>query len=166
MPSPSRGLDSHSARIRTESGQIGLCVALPFTGCAQGATKPNSYCAGGIKTLGRTVPKLGERHRPRFYSREYMLVNVFRKAVCDRFSMHRSLASGLGHCLDRDSGHRGPIIEIDVRHVVMRVVIAHPIDVVVLHEQHGGNAGVGEYLAVGVVERTAGIVRRTDLAVQ
>jgi hypothetical protein len=53
--------------------------------------------------------------------------------------------------LDRDCRHGGTIIEIDVRHVVVRVVIADPIDVVILHEQHGGYAGVGEYLAVRVV---------------
>ena len=48
----------------------------------------------------------------------------------------------------------------------MRVVVADAVDVVVLHEQHHGNAGVGEDLAVGVVERAAGIVGRADLAVQ
>ena len=43
-------------------------------------------------------------------------------------------------------------------------MIAVAIDVVVLHEQHDRHAGVGEDLAVGVVERAARVVRRPHLA--
>ncbi len=48
----------------------------------------------------------------------------------------------------------------------MRVVVAEAVDVVIFHEQHNGDAGVGEDLAVGVVERAARVGHRADLAVQ
>src|SRR5208282_4430131 len=56
------------------------------------------------------------------------------------------------HRLDGDRAQSGAVIEIDVLHRVVRVVIALPIDVVVLHEQDDGHAGVGENLPVGVVQ--------------
>src|SRR5438270_667653 len=60
---------------------------------------------------------------------------------------------GPGHRLDRDRGDGGAVIEVDVGHRVVRVVVAGAVDVVVLHEEHDRHAGVGEDLAVGVVER-------------
>ena len=58
------------------------------------------------------------------------------------------------------------VVQVDVRHVVVRVVVADAVDVVVLHEQRHRDADVGEHLPVRVVERAARRKVRTDLAVQ
>src|SRR5262249_34025528 len=59
------------------------------------------------------------------------------------------------HCFDDDCRERCAVVEVDVGHGVMAVVIAAPVDVVVLHEQDNRYAGIGEDLPVGVVERAA-----------
>src|ERR1700680_1477969 len=70
------------------------------------------------------------------------------------------------HGLDGDGGDRGAVVEIDVLHRIVAVVIAVAVDVVVFHEQHGGYPGIGEDLAVGVVERAVRIDLRPHLAAQ
>src|SRR5262245_46977290 len=61
------------------------------------------------------------------------------------------------HALDDDRRQRWPIVEIDFGQRVVAVVVALAVDVVIPHEQHDGSARVGEYLAVRVVQRTAGV---------
>src|SRR5487761_1695050 len=58
-----------------------------------------------------------------------------------------------GHRLDGNRGHGRAVVEVDVLHRVVRVVVALAVDVVVLHEEHHRHAGVGKNLPVGVVER-------------
>src|SRR5947209_1239954 len=71
-----------------------------------------------------------------------------------------------GHRLDGDGGERRAVIQVDVLHGVVGVVIAAAVDVVVLHEQHHGDAGVGEDLGVGVVQRAARVDGQAHLAAQ
>src|SRR5271154_6515547 len=73
-------------------------------------------------------------------------------AIGYRASCHQRMTCRTRHRLDRDRRHRRTIIEIDVGHRVERVVIAFAVDVVVLHEKHGRDAGDGEDMAVGVEE--------------
>src|SRR5258708_11399420 len=65
-----------------------------------------------------------------------------------------------------DGGDRGAVIEVDIGHGVLAIVIPRPIDVVILHEQNRWNAGVGKDLAVGVEERASRIVVEPDLALR
>src|SRR5262249_13227976 len=66
----------------------------------------------------------------------------------------RGLRAGRArHGLDRDGAHRRPVIEVDVLHRVVHVVIAGAVDIVILHEEHDRYASVGEYLSVRVVQR-------------
>ena len=77
-----------------------------------------------------------------------------------------ALARGAGARFDGNRGHGRAIVEVDIGQRVVRVVIAPAVDVVILHEQHHGHAGIGKNLAVGIVERAARIVRRPHLAIQ
>ena len=79
-------------------------------------------------------------------------------------SPQRLLCRGPGDGFDRDRAQRRAVVQIDILHRVVRVVIALAVDVVVLHEEHDRHAGVGKNLAVRVVERAAAIVGRADLA--
>src|SRR5262245_29589971 len=90
--------------------------------------------------------KAVDRSFPQIYSKAWFL----RRCPCNRF--------------DGDGGHRGAIIQVDVGHVIVAIVVARPIDVVILHEEHDWDAGVREDLPVGVIEGAARIVVRPDLA--
>ena len=59
---------------------------------------------------------------------------------------------------DSNRCNRSPVVQIDVGHRVMAVVVARPVDVVVLHEQNHRNTRIGEDLTVRVVESAARIV--------
>src|SRR5262249_30853174 len=70
---------------------------------------------------------------------------------------------GAGYGFDGDGGYGGAVIQVDVFHGVVRVVVALAVDVVVLHEQDDRDAHIGEDLAIGVVERTSGVEGQADL---
>src|SRR5207247_1340805 len=70
------------------------------------------------------------------------------------------------HSLDGNGHDRGAVVEIDVLHRVMAVVVAMAVDVVILHEEHHRYADIGEDLPVRVVERAVRVGRWAHVAVQ
>src|SRR5579863_7253285 len=56
------------------------------------------------------------------------------------------LGGGARHRLDSDGGDRGAVVEVDVLHRIVAVVVAVAVDVVILHEQHHRHPGVGKDL--------------------
>src|SRR5262249_25429020 len=54
----------------------------------------------------------------------------------------RLLGSCARHRLDCDGTHGGAVVQVDVLHGVVSVVVAHTVDVIILHEEHHGHAGV------------------------
>src|SRR5580700_1344672 len=76
----------------------------------------------------------------------------------------RLLCGRSGDGFDGDGAEGCAVVEVDVFHRVVGVVVAAAVDVVVLHEQNDRDASVGEDLGVGVVERAAGIDHSPDLA--
>ena len=57
-----------------------------------------------------------------------------------------------------DRGQGRSIIEVDVAHVIVRIMVASAVNVVVFHEQDDWDSGVGKDLAVCVVKGAARIV--------
>src|SRR5438132_14157355 len=68
------------------------------------------------------------------------------------------------HGFNGNGGDRGAVVQVDVVHGVVGIVVALAVDVVVFHEEDDGDAGVGEDLAIGVEEGAAAAVGEADFA--
>src|SRR5439155_8186207 len=80
------------------------------------------------------------------------------------FSKARLLSGGASDRFNGDGGHSGAIVQVDIFHRVMAVMVAGPRNIVILHEQYDRNAGIGKDLAVGVVQGAARIVGQANFA--
>jgi len=86
------------------------------------------------------------------------LPDGLRQPLYGRFLRRRSC-----YRLDSDSRNRGTVVEVDVFHGIVHIMVAGAVNVVIFHKEDDRNAGIGENLAVGVVESAARVEDSTHL---
>ena len=70
----------------------------------------------------------------------------------------KGLLSGCSsHSFDSNGYDRRAVVEVDICHRIMAVMISLTVDIVILHKKNYRDSRIREDLPIGVIERTLGI---------